>query len=206
VKLGGREYPTPLVLGGGAVVVVLAGVQLLRGGPKDEPAPAVSDPTQGLGQGGSATGDGGDEYGQIPPGGVFPSAGGSGWWDPSDGGSGSGGINQGPDPTALPPTPIAPTPAAPWWASVSKTTPPTGTTGWVSVHGAVFFYSLSNGRITGRTQTSATTSFAAYVSGPIAYPWTGHGTYALLKVLTGPHTGVRINRSDAAITRYVRKP
>jgi hypothetical protein len=148
VKLGGREYPTPLLLGGGAVVVAVAGIQLLRGGPQDAPAPAEGAPAQGIGQGGSPTGDGedGDAWGQLPAGGAFPSAGGnSGWWDPGE--PTSGGVNTQPPVTTLPPTPITPTPAP---TSPTSPTSPAPTSQLVRVSAKAGSYKLYSVRAVGK--------------------------------------------------------
>lgn len=97
--IAGRDYPTPLVVGGVAGVVALVVGQRLLG--QSHPADAgAAAAVPGVGQGG--------DVGQLPPP-TDPTAGGSDWWDAG----GTGGAAFPPAPINDPGSPIPPTPVGP---------------------------------------------------------------------------------------------
>lgn len=94
----------------------------------------------------------------------------------------------GPPVTTPPPSTPPPTPAGAAWYPSWLGSPPAGTAGYVSVKGTVWVYTVSGGRIASR-QAYSNATFSAFV-GPVAnYSWPGHGTYRLVKVLSGSYRG-----------------
>jgi hypothetical protein len=128
VMIAGRNYPTPLVVGGVAGVVVLIAGQRLLGAGRDTGASSdvAGGPASQLQAGATPVNDLSGDLGQFPATGSDYS-----WWDAGgDGGTPSFPVNQGPAPTQLPPTPTQPAPApAPAPAPTpAPTTSPTTTT------------------------------------------------------------------------------
>lgn len=140
VKIAGREYPTPLVVGGVVgVVVLVAGQRLLGGGTPEE---AAGDPAQKVGGAGAVVPLDGTDVGQFPAPGVGSSY---DWWDDETGGvpaypPASGGGTT--DTTVPPPTS---TPTATTDPVVIRLGPrPSGAAGYSDAVGATL-YSVSGG-------------------------------------------------------------
>lgn len=163
-----------------------------------------------------------------------PGGGGSGWWGFDDPGVPTPvyltdpignplplpgqplpGTNPTPSPTPSPspsPTPTpspapAPAPAPSQWWPAYMSPPPAGATGWIRVApgATIWRYQVSNGRITGRTTLTTPGGFSAYTDrGPTTYPWSGRGSYTLVRVMTGAYAMAQIAIPQGNVT-YGRK-
>ncbi len=108
-----------------------------------------------------------------------------------------------PAPAPAPPPPPPPPAPAPTWPAVLGPTKPAGAGGYVQVNGSAFAYAVSGSTITGRTAYRPL--FTAWCTAPRAYVWPNHGTYYLVRILSGSWSG-RYFDSRASTVHYTAVP